>query len=195
MAPAHHRVGELVRAHQPDRLATSVISLTAMALLQAARGSKKEARVTLGTARRLTGEVRRIAPWFAVAGPLVQARVAMLLGDGALARTLCAEARGHMLPDLEDTVLDDFLVDTEQMLRRLRSTGFSESALTPAELRILQFLPSRFTLTQIGEHVFLSKNTVKTHAPGIYRKLGVSSRDEAVARARSLGLVESPPVD
>jgi LuxR family transcriptional regulator, maltose regulon positive regulatory protein len=194
-APLITRSGELVRAHRLDRLATSVISLTAMALLQAARGTKKEARVTLGTARRLTVEVRSIAPWFAVAGPLVQARVAMLLGDGALARALCAEATGHMVPDLEDTVLADFLVDTEHLLRRLRSTGFSESALTPAELRILQFLPSRLTLVQIGEHVFLSKNTVKTHALAIYRKLGVSSRDEAVARARSLGLVESPPAD
>ena len=194
-APLIARAGELVRRHRLDRLATSANSITTVALLQAARGSKKEALVTLGTARRLTGQVRQIAPWFAVAGPLVQSRVALLLGDGGLARTLCSEARSHMTADLSDSILEDFLADTEQLLRDLRSTSISASALTPAELRILQFLPSRLTFDQIGAHMFLSKNTVKTHALAIYRKLGASTRNDAVARARSLGLVESPPLD
>jgi LuxR family maltose regulon positive regulatory protein len=35
----------------------------------------------------------------------------------------------------------------------------------------------------------VSQNTVKTHAKNIYRKLGVSSRVEAVARARELDLI------
>ena len=73
--------------------------------------------------------------------------------------------------------------------------GVSTAALTAAELRVLQFLPSRLTFQQIGEHLFLSQTTIKTHAQSIYRKLGTSSRDEAVARAQSLGLVESPPLD
>ncbi len=171
--PLIARAGDLVQRHGLDRLATSASAITALALLQAARGSKDEARVTLGTARRLTGRVRRIAPWFAVAGPLVQARAAILLGDGGLARTLCIEAKAHLGPDLADTLLGEYLAD--------------------AELRVLQFLPSRLTFQQIGEHLFLSQTTIKTHAQSIYRKLAVSSRDEAVARARSLGLVESPP--
>jgi LuxR family maltose regulon positive regulatory protein len=187
------RVGELVAAHGLDRLATSANSVTVLALLQASRGSKQEARVTLGTARRLTSQARRIAPWFAVAGPLVQARVAVLLGEGALARTLCAEARGHMDADLADTLLLDFLTDTEAMLRTLQTEGVTAAAITAAELRVLQFLPSRLTFQQISEHLFLSQTTVKTHALSIYRKLGVASRDEAVARAQALGLLEAPP--
>jgi LuxR family maltose regulon positive regulatory protein len=194
-APLIERAGELVRLHRLERLATSANSVTALALLQAARGSKDQARVTLGTARRLTSQVSQIAPWFAVAGPLVQARAAILLGDGALARTLCSEARNHMRPDLAGTLLSDFLVDTEAMLRTLQADGVSAAALTAAELRVLQFLPSRLTFQQIGEHLFLSQTTIKTHAQAIYRKLGTSSRDEAVARAQSLGLVESPPLD
>lgn len=192
-APMIARAGELVRLHHLDRLATSVISVTALALLQAARGNKDEARVTLGTARRLTSQVTQIAPWFAVAGPLMQARVAMILGDGALARTLHSEALGHMNPDLADTLLSDFLADTEARLRTLQVDGLSGAAITPAELRVMQFLPSRLTFQQIGEHLFLSQHTVKSHAKSIYRKLGVVSRDEAVARAQSLGLVESLP--
>lgn len=194
-APLIARAGDLVRLYDLDRLATSAPSVTAMALLQAARGTKAEARATLGAARRLTDQVRHIAPWFSVVGPLVQARVAILLGDGPLARTLCAEARGRMRPDLEDTVLADFITATEVLLRDVREEGIVPGTLTPSELRILQFLPSRLTFPEIGEHLFVSQNTVKTHALSIYRKLGTSSRNETIDRARLLGLIESPPGD
>jgi LuxR family maltose regulon positive regulatory protein len=60
-------------------------------------------------------------------------------------------------------------------------------------MRVLQFMPTHLTYPQVGEHLFLSGNTVKTHALSIYRKLGVTSRDQAVAEARSLGLLESVP--
>jgi LuxR family transcriptional regulator, maltose regulon positive regulatory protein len=192
-APLIARAADLVRTHDLDRLATSAMCVTAMALLQAARGSKGDARVTLGAARRLTGQVRQIAPWFAVAGPLVQARVALLLGDAGLARTLFAEARGHMGADLAGTVLEDFLTSTETLLHDVRVEGIAPDTLTPAELRVLQYLPSRLTFPQIGAHLFVSQNTVKTHALAIYRKLGTTSRNDAVDRARTLGLVESPP--
>jgi LuxR family maltose regulon positive regulatory protein len=194
-APLIARAADLVRQHRLERLATSANCVTAVALLQAARGNKDEARVTLGTALRLTSRVSQIAPWFAVAGRLVQARTAILLGDGALARTLCSEAKDHMSPDLTGALLSDFLADTETMLHSLQHQRVSAAAITAAELRVLQFLPSRLTFQQIGEHLFLSQNTIKTHSLSIYRKLGVSSRDEAVARAQSLGLVESPPLD
>lgn len=192
-APLITRAEELVARHHLDRLATAASAITCVALLQAARGSRDQARVTLGTARRLTHQASRIAPWFAVAGPTVQARAAILLGDGALARTLCSEAKSHMTADLADTLLSDLLVGTEAKLRSMQVDGISGAALTAAELRVLQFLPSRLTFLQIGEHLFLSQTTVKSHAQSIYRKLGASSRDEAVKRARSLGLVESPP--
>jgi LuxR family maltose regulon positive regulatory protein len=68
----------------------------------------------------------------------------------------------------------------------------SMAALTAAEMRVLQFLPSHLTFPQIGEHLFLSANTVKTHALSIYRKLGATSRNEAVTRAQTVGLVEAP---
>jgi hypothetical protein len=43
---------------------------------------------------------------------------------------------------------------------------------------------------QIGERLFLSRNTIKSHAVAIYRKFGVSSRAEAIERAVELGLLE-----
>jgi LuxR family maltose regulon positive regulatory protein len=57
--------------------------------------------------------------------------------------------------------------------------------LSDAERRILRLLATDLTLREIGRELFLSLNTVKTHAHAIYRKLGVSSRREAVAVART----------
>lgn len=189
------RAHDLVQAHRLDRLATSANTVTAVALLLAVRGDKDQARVTLGAARRLTTRVRGIAPWFSVAGPLVQARAALLIGDRALARALCTEARGHLTAELAETVLGEFLAELLAILGTSPTEGGFAEPLTAGELRVLQFLPSRLTFAQIGEHLFLSRATVKTHAMAIYRKLGVSSRDDAIARARALGLVEASVSD
>jgi LuxR family maltose regulon positive regulatory protein len=56
--------------------------------------------------------------------------------------------------------------------------------LTEAERRILRLLGGELTLREIGRELYLSVNTVKTHTNAIYRKLGVSSRAEAVKVAR-----------
>jgi LuxR family maltose regulon positive regulatory protein len=62
-------------------------------------------------------------------------------------------------------------------------------ALTPAEMRVLEYLPTHLTFREIGERLHLSRFTVKSQALATYRKLGVASRGEAVARARALGLL------
>ena len=52
--------------------------------------------------------------------------------------------------------------------------------LSVAERRVLQYLRTHLTLAEIGARLFVSRNTVKSQAISIYRKLGVSSRGEAV---------------
>jgi LuxR family transcriptional regulator, maltose regulon positive regulatory protein len=61
--------------------------------------------------------------------------------------------------------------------------------LTPAELRVLSLLPTHLTLGAIADQVGRSRSTVKAHVEHIYKKLGASSRGEAVARARESGLL------
>ena len=63
------------------------------------------------------------------------------------------------------------------------------SSLTTAELRLLPLLPSHLSLAEIGERLFVSRNTVKTHAISLYRKLGVSTRRETIERMHELGLI------
>ena len=61
--------------------------------------------------------------------------------------------------------------------------------LSSSELRILQMLPSHRTMAEISDDMFVSVNTVKTHVRGLYRKLQVSNRSEAVLRATEIGLI------
>ena len=71
----------------------------------------------------------------------------------------------------------------------------AEHELTPAELRILAFLPTHLSLKEIASRLDLSRATVKTHFAHVYNKLGVSSRSGAVEKMEQLGLTETehPP--
>ncbi len=59
-----------------------------------------------------------------------------------------------------------------------------------AELSVLRLLATDLTMREIGERLFLSPNTIHSHTVALYRKLGVHSRTDAVARAAALGLRE-----
>jgi LuxR family maltose regulon positive regulatory protein len=61
--------------------------------------------------------------------------------------------------------------------------------LTQAETRVLHYLPTSLSVPEIAEQIYLSVNTVRTHMRHVYDKLGVHRRQEAVERARVLGLL------
>ena len=67
------------------------------------------------------------------------------------------------------------------------------ASLTDAELRLLLYLTTHFTFREISVRLYVSRNTVKTQAISIYRKLGVSSRSAAISRADELGLLGAGP--
>ena len=77
----------------------------------------------------------------------------------------------------------------DQLSRERGSNTPGPSALTAAELRLLPMLYTHLSFPEIAAEMFLSRYTVKSQAFSIYRKLGVSSRSQAVARARDLGLL------
>ena len=70
-----------------------------------------------------------------------------------------------------------------------RARGDREAELSERELTILRLLTGVLSEREIGQELYLSFNTVHTHVKAIYRKLGVSSRAEAVARARERRLL------
>jgi LuxR family maltose regulon positive regulatory protein len=61
--------------------------------------------------------------------------------------------------------------------------------LTAREAGVLKLLPSGLSAREIGSELGVSHETIKTHTKSIYRKLGASSRRDAVARARELELL------
>ena len=71
-------------------------------------------------------------------------------------------------------------------------SAFEETGLTKRELSILEELPAGGSNQQIANRLFLAEQTVKFHLTNIYRKLGVSTRTEALRFAYERGLVERP---
>ncbi len=101
-----------------------------------------------------------------------------------------------LLDELTDAGLVPALADeVARELELARSRARAGELLEPpstAELEVLRLLTTDLSAREIGERLFLSPNTIRSHRHSLYRKLGVHSRAEAVARAETLGLLDEP---
>ena len=87
----------------------------------------------------------------------------------------------------------DLARDVRRELDALRSRAGTGEVLEPpsdAELAVLQLLATDLSTREIGEQLFLSVNTIRSHRRALYHKLGVHDRAGAVARASALGLID-----
>ena len=83
----------------------------------------------------------------------------------------------------------------EQDLTTARASAGSRHVVeepSAAELAVLRCLAAGLSRREIGARLYISLNTVKTHARELYRKLDATSRADAVARAEALGLLDLP---
>ena len=71
----------------------------------------------------------------------------------------------------------------------LNAGALEESGLTPREHEILGLIAEGLSNREIGERLFVSENTVKTHSARLFEKLGASRRTQAVQEGRRLGLI------
>lgn len=113
--------------------------------------------------------------------------------DGDLAGAQEAfEAARESLPGLGQTSMRKLIetLSLEFASSHAPAPTTESDPLTPAELRVLWLMPSDLTYRQMAERLYLSLNTVRTHARQILRKLGASSRSAAVARAREQNLLK-----
>jgi LuxR family maltose regulon positive regulatory protein len=131
------------------------------------------------------------APWYEAQCRIALGRSALRLSDLPHARSLLEEAAATLRRTPDAKVATGWAEDG------LRQASDSASAspdggwcLTTAELRVLQFLPTHLSFPEVAERLFVSANTVKTHARSVYRKLGASSRGQAVQIARQSGLLD-----
>jgi LuxR family maltose regulon positive regulatory protein len=124
--------------------------------------------------------------------------VSFTLGhDTEVNKALALEVGERLLLALEHSQWDQAEALTAQaatVLRRLITNQGARAravpGLTRAELRLLPLLATHLSLPKIGAELSLSPNTVKSQAVSIYRKLGVSSRGEAITRAKKLGFLD-----
>jgi LuxR family transcriptional regulator, maltose regulon positive regulatory protein len=118
-------------------------------------------------------------------------RVYLALADLAGARTLMREVDDLLRrrPGL-GTLVGEAQALRAQLARERGSSVPGASALTAAELRLLPLLSTHLSLPEIAQEMVLSRHTIKSQVNSIYRKLGVSSRSQAVSRSRELGLLE-----
>jgi LuxR family maltose regulon positive regulatory protein len=111
------------------------------------------------------------------------------VGDTAGAVDALESARFELsaLPDVG--MLETLLAQKEERLHeRRRREGFLGDALSESELRVLRLLAEGESLREVAKTLFLSLNTVKTHRRTIYRKLGATTREQALERAAELGI-------
>jgi LuxR family transcriptional regulator, maltose regulon positive regulatory protein len=155
------------------------------------RGDLPAARRDLVCAQRARPLLTYALPHLAVQARIELARVHLALADLEGARTLMREIDDVLRRCAGlGTLTGEAQALRDQLSSERRSDAPGASALTAAELRLLPMLCTHLSFPEIAAQMFLSRHTVKSEAFSIYRKLGVSSRSQAVTRSRDLGLLE-----
>jgi LuxR family maltose regulon positive regulatory protein len=194
-------LGQLTRARElaltarrlaaQDELAEtpqSSMAYTAAGAVYAAEGRFKEGRSELRRAVRVRRQFPGLSPWATLEAELRLAEVLLPMGDSGGAAELLSEADGVL------TLFPDGTGWLRARLGRLRRQLVParrmspDDCLTGREEDVLRLLRGSLSLREISRELYVSPNTVKTHAQAIYRKLGVSSRHDAVRRGREIGV-------
>ena len=155
------------------------------------RGDTAAAGQELTAAQRMRTSLTYALPYLAVQARIELARVHLALGDLAGARTLMREIDELLTrrPDLGPLTSQAGELRTRLAEGRGAQAGRG-STLTAAEMRLLPLMATHLSFPEIARQLFLSPNTIKSQAYSIYRKLGSSTRSQAVDRSRELGLLD-----
>ena len=173
-----------------DEAPQSSIAYTAAGAVRAAHGQLEAARSDLEHALRTRQNLAGISPWHTFEPTLWLARVLLDSGDRAGAAGLADQARGvlNALPDGAEAQRAR-LAELDRRIAGPRRVLPLAAPLSEREVAVLRLLRSSLSLREIGLELYVSPNTIKTHTQAIYRKLGVSTRQDAVAHGRQAGIL------
>ena len=161
------------------------------------RGEPHEAWEHAGRALDLYRDPSPVAlPWLAAQSAIDIGRISRRLSMTSLGPPAWRLRRARHLAVLGSVGtlaarLDDLARAVVEAQHRVEAKHSSQ--LTPAEIRVLQLLPTHLSLTDIANELVVSRNTVKSQVAGIYQKLGASGRRDAVRKADELGLLRQGP--
>ncbi|HUK94236.1 MAG TPA: LuxR C-terminal-related transcriptional regulator [Gaiellaceae bacterium] len=133
---------------------------------------------------RVRGEELYVADALLVSAPVLRAH-----GNAEEARAALGEARELIGSCPDPGALRDRLEEVAHALTPAHRRVSADSDLTERELDVLRYLAEGLSKREIGNALFLSFNTIHSHTRSIYQKLRVSSRKDALERARDLGVL------
>ena len=168
----------------------SSLAYTAAAAVAAERGRITDARRDFERALRIRRSQSDISPWLSLEILFRLAPVLLAADDRPRAIALAEEARLLLTaaPAGADAQFAR-LARLERLLAARPSVSLADGPLTEREVAVLRLLRGTLSAREIGEQLCLSQNTIKTHTKAIYRKLGVSSRHDAISRARNVRIL------
>jgi LuxR family transcriptional regulator, maltose regulon positive regulatory protein len=183
------RAVAIVQAGNLDDYWTSALVYAWAARAALHQGTSSEGRFYLGRASRLRPLLTYMLPLVSVEALLEMARSYIALADRAGAAAVLTQAQGilQQRPDLG--LLPAQAARLQDKLATVEARAAGPSALTAAELRLLPLLSTHLPVSEIAAELFLSPHTVKSEMKSIYRKLGATTRTQAVTRSRELGLL------
>jgi LuxR family transcriptional regulator, maltose regulon positive regulatory protein len=180
---------QIVEKHGIEEYAGNALRMAVSARAHLRAGRWQHARADLDAAQRLLPRLEAL-PWLAAQTRLELARAHLATRESAEAQALLAEADSLLRNRVG---FDAMKRECVQLRGDVLNVGAApdgrSSGLTDAELRLLPLLATHLSFREIGERLFVSRNTIKTQAISVYRKLRVSNRSDAVERAAELGLV------
>jgi LuxR family transcriptional regulator, maltose regulon positive regulatory protein len=185
------RALSLLQDGQFDDYWTSALVYAWAARTALHRGDAGQARKYITRATHLRPLLTYALPVVSVQALLELARVYIALTDPNGARTVLTQVHDilQQRPDLG--VLSTEAARLRANVDTMREMTMGASSLTTAELRLLPLLATHLSFRQIGQRLYLSQHTVKSQALSVYRKFGVSSRNEAIERAYGFGVLET----
>jgi len=166
----------------------SGVAYVALAQTSARRGRLTEAEQLLEQALDILGSGSFLLQYTQAMIELAGVRHA--LGNTEGGRAAVERARQLVTKFVDPGMLPTLLDRSDHAMRRApRGRPPPAAALTDRELAVLRLLATQLSQQELASELYVSVNTVRTHIQGIYRKLRVTSREEAIAHARELGLL------
>ena len=180
----------IMHGGQFDAYWTSALVYAWTARVAAQRGDLEQGRQLVARAARLRPLLTYALPVESARALLEMARAYIALADPGGAGAVLSQANDifYQRPALGN--LSQQADELRGMVETIRAESVGASSLTTAELRLLRLLPTHLSFREIGERLYVSRNTAKSQAISIYRKLGVSSRSEVIDRMQEFGVFE-----
>jgi LuxR family maltose regulon positive regulatory protein len=170
------RATRVIRRSRMGEYPSSALTFAVAARVALHRGEAERAHEHLTGAQRLRPRLTYAVPWWAVPTRLELARAYLTLADPGGVRTMLREIDALLRRQPDLGTLPAQIEELRASLKAMHADAPGASTLTTAELRVIPYLGTHLSFREIGQRLYVSQHTVKSHAMAVYRKLNVPRR-------------------